>query len=240
MSKITAIIGPPGSGKTTTAFKLAQYVYFSGKAVTVMFISPDTVVPSLGLLFPNYQPHELVSMGTLFDKTSVTHEDVLRQTVTVKTMKNFGCLGYRTGENRFSFPSPTADKVRDLFSSLTPIDHVFVDCTDDDNDPVSVMALSAADSIVEVVNPDLKSMTYHAGLGGRLPRTDKQIIPVINRTGNDLYYPLDDMGSRLGSVAAVLPYSKEVKQQMLDGRLYERPGDKKYLSEISRILRQEQ
>ena len=93
MSKIIAVVGAPGSGKTTVAFKVAQEIYCGTSDNRVIFLSPNSLVPSIALLFPNYSPDELYSLGKLFDSTDICTEDVLKSSVVTKTMKNFLCLG---------------------------------------------------------------------------------------------------------------------------------------------------
>ena len=63
------------------------------------------------------------------DRTDIYREDVLRQMNHVKTMENFGFLGYKAGENSFSYPKATEDKILNLFSLLKELaDYVVVDC----------------------------------------------------------------------------------------------------------------
>ena len=49
MSKLIAVCGSPGSGKTTTALKLAEEIYYEKKA-SVQFVSPDLSVPCMAYL----------------------------------------------------------------------------------------------------------------------------------------------------------------------------------------------
>ena len=48
--------------------------------------------------------------------------------------------------------------------------------------------------------------------------------------------PTEEVCTKLHSVAAVLPYSRAVRQQMLDGRMYERLNDKKYNKKMQNIV----
>ena len=91
MAKIISVIGSPGSGKTTVALKLAQELYCSTSNGAVIYLSPSLKVPALGVLFPNYKPDSVFSLGAMFDKTDIFEEDVLNHLITVKAMNNFGC-----------------------------------------------------------------------------------------------------------------------------------------------------
>ena len=46
MSKMIAVCGAPGSGKTTAALKIAEEIYYAKKG-SVIFLSPDLNVPCL-------------------------------------------------------------------------------------------------------------------------------------------------------------------------------------------------
>lgn len=119
MAKIISVIGSPGSGKTTVALKLAQELYCSTSNGAVIYLSPSLKVPALGVLFPNYKPDSVFSLGAMFDKTDIFEEDVLNHLVTVKAMNNFGCLGYMTGENKYTYAQLTEDKVSSFLMCLT-------------------------------------------------------------------------------------------------------------------------
>ena len=161
MAKIIAVIGSPGSGKTTVTLKIAQELYCATSSGAVIYLSPSLKIPALGVLFPNYTPDSIFSLGKMLDKTDIYEEDVLNHLVTVKAMKNFGCLGYKAGENRYSYPDLTDDKVKALFDVLhTMAGYVFVDCTEEEDDLISQYALGMADEVIMVISPDLKSMVY--------------------------------------------------------------------------------
>ena len=146
MSKMVAVCGSPGSGKTMAALKLAQELYYNKKG-TALFLSPDMSVPSLAFLFPHCKGSDLFSLGKALDKTDITSDDLMQQLVTVKTMLNFGFLGYKAGENQFTYPRPTEDKAIALFRAIKQIaDYVVVDCTSDYDDLISRMAVKESDS----------------------------------------------------------------------------------------------
>ena len=96
MGKMIAVCGAPGSGKTTAALKIAEEIYYAKKG-SVIFLSPDLNVPCLAFVFPNCKEEELYSVGVALDRTDIYREDVLRQMNHVKTMENFGFLGYKAG-----------------------------------------------------------------------------------------------------------------------------------------------
>ena len=237
MAKIIAVIGSPGSGKTTVTLNLAQELYCATTNGAVIYLNPSLRVPALGLLFPNYTPDSIFSLGKMLDKTDIFEEDVLDNLVTVKAMQNFGCLGYKTGENRYTYPEPTADKVEALFKVLKNMaGYIFVDCTDEENDLISQFALREANQIVMVIAPDLKSMVYLASNETELGEKGEYALRILNVTENELYSPTDDVRGVVKNIGYVLPYSKQIRGQHLDGLLYERAKDKKYRRELEKII----
>lgn len=127
MGKIIAVCGSPGSGKTTASLKIAEEIYYA-KNGSVIFLSPDLNVPCLAFVFPNCKEEELYSVGVAMDRTDIYREDVLRQMNYVKSMENFGFLGYKAGENKYSYPRPTEDKILNLFSILKELAIIVLAC----------------------------------------------------------------------------------------------------------------
>ena len=78
-------------------------------------------------------------------------------------MNDFGALGFRTEDNKYSFPNPTPEKLIDLFSVLTRnSEYVFADCSNDFDEQISQYAIQKADVIVRVIPSDLKGMTWYS------------------------------------------------------------------------------
>lgn len=237
MGKLIAFIGPPGCGKTSIAMKAAIETYCTTKSNRILFLSPDLAVPSAGLIFPNYAPDDLKSLGQVFDTTDITFDTVLENSITVKSMNDFCFLGFKSGENKYNFPSPIPQKLTDLFSVITRnTSYVFADCSDDGLDAISERALIEANIIVRVVPADLKGMTWFA-TNKHLHHSEKvRFLNVVNVMGKDLYYPTDEICAKVGDVTAILPYSKALSQQMLDGSLYERLKDTGYNRKLRELV----
>ena len=237
MSKLIAVCGSPESGKTTLGLKLAQEIYFS-KKTSVLFFSVDLNVPVMGYVFPHCKASDLHSIGKTLDKTDIYREDVMKQIVTVKTMMNFGYLGFKAGENKYSYPRPTEDKVLELFRCMQEIaDYVIIDCMSDNEDLISMLAKREADVVIQSVTPDLKCMTYFASNGDAyLGCADKTVI-VMNTNEKELYLPFDEVKAHFKKVQYVLPYSITLKQQEITGTLSERLADRKYREVISKLAR---
>ena len=239
MSKVIAVWGAPNSGKTTFATKLARCIYDEYQA-TVIVVYTDNEAPTLPIIFPNYKKEDLCSVGVALAKTDIDRYEVVKQMVTVKDKQNFCFLGFTDGENRYTYPAFDATKVRSLYSVLASLaDYVIVDCTSSLKNPLAKVAVREADTVIRLSAPTLKSVSFMAS---QLPlyadpmfRLEEH-IEGINVIDEDLYMPIDEARSHLHDVRFTIPYSRAVKQQMLDGDLYEVVGDKKFNGKFKSIV----
>jgi len=237
MSKMIAVCGSPESGKTTAALKIAQELYYNKKG-SVLFFSPDMNVPAMAFIFPHCKDSDLFSIGKALDKTDIYKEDVMKQLVSVKTMLNFGFLGYKTNENKFSYPRPTEDKVVALFRAMKEIaDYVVIDCTSDADDLTSRMAMTEANSVIQMITPDLKCMAYYSSQSDMFGAVDDHCIKVMSIRDRDLYLPTEEVKAHFKNIAFILPYSRPLKQQVITGTLSERLSDRKYREQIAAIAK---
>jgi len=235
MGKMIAVCGSPSSGKTCTALKLAEEIYYA-KKTSVLFLSPDLRVPCMAYLFPNGKDSELFSLGVALDKTDIYKEDVLKQTVTVKTMQNFGFLGYKLAENKYSYPKPTEDKVAQLFGALKECaEYVVVDCTCDPDDIISRLAKRDCDTAVQIFSPDMRCISYYASSVNEFLMIEDKRIKVLNIMDFDIYLPITETETHFHGMDFKLPYDRGLKQQMITGTLSERIGNGKYRTEIGRL-----
>lgn len=236
MSKIIAVCGGPNSGKTTAALKIAQSIYRRKKGTSVLFLSPDLETPSLGYLFPNCKDVDLHSLGAALDKTDIFKEDVMRQFVNTRTMLNFAFLGFKLGENKYSYPQFTDDKVDQFFSVLRETaEYIVIDCTCNEDDLISRVAKRDCDVAVQLYNPDIRSMVYYASCVNQFVIIEGKKLKVMNIMDNDLYLPIDETKTYFGDIDMILPYSRALKQQMITGTLSEKLHDPKYTQAIEQI-----
>lgn len=239
MSKTIAVWGSPNSGKTTFATKLAETIYDKYQS-TVIVLYADNETPALPVIFPNYKKEDMFSVGVALAKTDITQEDIVRQLVTIKLKQNFGFLGFTDGENRYTYPSFDETKIRGLFAVLSTLtDFLIIDCTSSLKNPISRVAIKEADDVIRLSSPDLKSVSFFAS---QLPvyadpvfRLD-QHIQGINVPDADLYMPIEEAKSRLHDPRFVIPYSRAVKEQMLDGKLTEPVNDRRFNDKFKAIV----
>ena len=121
----------------------------------------------------------------------------------------------------------------------TLADFVIVDCTSSLRNPISKVAIKEADEVIRLATPDLKSVSFYSS---QLPlyadpvfKLD-QHIQGINVPDADLYMPIEAAKSRLHDPRFVIPYSRAVKEQMLDGKLCEAVNDKKFNDKFKAIV----
>ena len=237
MGKMIAVCGSPNCGKTMTALNLAQEIYHLNKT-SIVFLSPDINVPCMAYLFPNGKDSDLYSLGAALDKTDIYKEDVIRQTVNVKTMQNFGFLGFKLGENRYSYPRPTEDKIIQLLTVLRECaEYVIVDCTCDSDDMVSTISKRDCDIAVQMFTPDMKCIAYYASCVNQFLMIEGKKLKVMNEMERDVYLPTFETEKHFHGMDFKLPYERMLRQQMITGTASERIGNGKYRSEIDRLVK---
>lgn len=239
VSKLIAVWGSQNSGKTTFTVKLALSIYEHYQA-TVLVLHTDNQTPTLPALFPNYKADNLYSIGVPLSKTTVTQDDVIANIVTVKGKQNLGFLGFKDGENKYTYPAYDEKKVETLLTILESLaNFVIVDCTSalDDN-VLSAMAVQQADEVIRLVTPNLKCMSYCAS---QLPlyanaqyRLERQLVG-LNITDNDVILPIEEAKAHFNEVNFTIPYCRKVKEQWLGGQLLEPVPDKKYNAKLKAI-----
>lgn len=236
MSKLIAVWGSPNSGKSTFATKLALSIYSTYQA-TVVVVYTDCETPMLPVIFPSYKSDDLYSLGDVLSKVDISSDEVVNGIVTVKSKVNLGFMGFKDGENKYTYPEFSKDKVEMLLETLkTLADFVIVDCTSSIDNLITNTAVLMADEVIRLSSPDLKSLSFlfsQAPLWNEL--NPQKHIQGINVPNEDLFMPIDDVKSHLSDVRFTVPYSKEVKRQMLDGKLYDNVSDKKFLDKMSTI-----
>ena len=150
-------------------------------------------------------------------------------------MKNFGFLGYKAGENKYSYPRPTEDKIISLLNCLKQLaDYIVVDCS---KDIISSMAVAESDTVIQMITPDLKCLTYYISNKDKYLALENKTVKIINIKDRDIYLPVNDIREHFNGAGFILPYSQPVKQQCITGTLSEKLTDSKYNAIISGVVK---
>ena len=238
MAKTIAVWGSPHSGKTTFATKLACAIYEEYQS-TVIIVYSDMVTPTLPIIFPNEKSEDMTSIGKVLSEIEITKESVVKQIMTVKNKVNLGFLGFRDGENKFTYPRFDEDKVNVMFTAIGELcDYLIVDCTNNLSNPIAGAAVKTAGQVIRLASPDLSSVSFFSSqlrlYTDPAYRLNEQITG-LNVTSEDIYLPIEDAKKRIPDVRFTIPYCREVKQQMLDGKLYAEISDKKFNEKLRAI-----
>lgn len=212
-SKVIAVMGSQGSGKTTAALKLALALSAAKKNVIVVFCDPFT--PVIPAVLPAHVPHD-TSLGNLLTAPELTQTTILNDCVPTEKSDYISLLGYCAGESLMHYPQITREKAVEFFVLLRYLaDYIIVDCTSTfEADPASIVAIELADRVLKLGTANLKGVSYYLTHNPMLAdsrfRKDTHSTVIGNlKTGQDW----EAAAQQLGGADFVLPYAPELEQQ---------------------------
>lgn len=214
-----AIVGSPGSGKTTLAVKLA--VEIAKKKKNVIVVCSDPFVPSVPFLLPMDTEQE-ISLGVLLTAPSLTQNKMLEACVPVPANEYISLLGYRLGENLMSFPKVTRERAVEFLVCLRHLaDYVILDCTSVfEADVFSILAMETADRVMYMGTSNLRGISYfksHAGMFSGHTDDGKYISAIGNfKTGQEW----EAAAGEYGGAGFVFPYVAELEKQYDEASLW--------------------
>ena len=241
MSKMIAVTGAPGSGKTTFSVKLAETLYSRSRGKSsVIVVFTDNVTPTIPVVFPNHKSEEIFSIGAVLSKPDFFADDIASNIVMTKGKMNLGFLGYKEGENIHSYPTYTKAKAKYFYEILSGItDYVIVDCMSlPDANHLTSVALEQSDRIIRLSTPELKCISFQISqhkLFATMGYIRSREMIVMNIPRQELTLAAQDAKSHLGKVTYSLPYSALLMEQYMEGNMALTLKDKRYTQIISEI-----
>ena len=237
--KVLAVMGSPGSGKTTAAVKLVLALSAAKKNVIVVFCDPFT--PVIPALLPASTIHD-TSLGSLLTAPALTQTDILNACVPTESSEYISLMGYCSGESLMHYPKITRDKVVEFFVMLRYLaDYIIIDCSSVfEADPTSIVAIEMADKVLKLGTANLKGISYYQThdpmlADSRFRKEAQQSIIGNLKVGQDW----EAVSQQYGGVDHVLPYLTELEQQFNELNLFKPLTEKEssvYTAEIEKIL----
>lgn len=218
--QILAVWGSPGSGKTTVSVRLAKYL--ADKKCNVVLLLCDMTAPMLPCICPSSDLEEEHSLGSILAATHVTDLLIRQNCVTHKKIGYLTMIGMLKGENVFTYPPYTQELATELIDHLRDIaPYIIIDCGSYiAHDILSAVSILESDSVLRLVNCDIKSISY---LSSQLPLlkdqkwdADKQYKVASNIKSNQAGEHIEQV---LGNVVFKIPHSDELENLALCGNL---------------------
>jgi cellulose biosynthesis protein BcsQ len=241
-AQVLAVWGSPSSGKTTVSVKLAKYLADNRKNVLLLLC--DSTAPMLSCVCPPSDLESERSLGSILAAAHVTETLIRQNCVLHKKYRHLTLIGMLKGENEYTYPAYSEQQATELVDNLRSIaPYIIIDCGSYiANDILSAVALMQADTVLRMVNCDLKSISY---LSSQLPllKDNKWDAEKQIRVANNLrvYEASDNMEQILGSVSFKIPHSDELEHQALSGDLFrelELKDSRSFRKEIEKISKE--
>ncbi len=232
MKKVIAVFGSPHSGKSTLALAIAASLAVRKKDVIVL--SGDKVSPMLKVYAPLSDTPQSMSVGALLMESDITEKAVTERIIIHPKCDRLGFMGMATGDNITTYPPRFIDeRVASLFAILYRLcDYLVVDCSSNPmTDSITLRALEVAHVMVQLTTPDMVGLEFWRGMLGILKdERFKQARPVSAINPARPISPVAEIQKMhkplLGDIKYVFPYSHEVEDRMMAGRLVKWLGRK--------------
>lgn len=240
--QVLAVWGSTGSGKTTVATKLAKHLADKKKNVALLLC--DMTTPMLPCVVPPSDIEEEHSLGSILAATHVTDNLIKQHCIMLKKQSYLTIIGMLKGENVFTYPAYGQMQATELVEHLRNIaPYIIIDCGSTiATDVLSAVSLMEADSVLRLVNCDLKSISY---LSSQLPLLVEQKWDADKQykvASNVWHFEADEnIKQVLGGVTFTIPHSAEVAGQFLSGDLFKDLGlkdSRSFRKEIEKISRE--
>lgn len=238
MSKIIAVWGSSGSGKSMFCCILAKSLTQNKKKAII--INADLSTPMLPVWLPDQIIETGVSVGQVLSSPEIDTTLVASKVTVLKNYPFIGLMGFAAGENPLSYPEIKYSTVQSLVASAAKlVEYVILDCSSNMTNFFTPAAIESADTVVRILTPDLKGMTY---LKAHQPLlTDARFKYHEHLTFAGMarpFHALDEMGHLIGGFDGLLPYSKEIDRCTTEGNMFGAIGycNPKYTASLKKVL----
>ena len=118
-NQMLAVWGSPGSGKTTTAVKLAMRLAMQKRDVALLLCDMNT--PMLPCICPPADLEEEHSLGSILAASHVSESLVRHNCIFHKKFRHLTILGMQKGENEYTYPVYERQQAEELLNCLRSI-----------------------------------------------------------------------------------------------------------------------
>lgn len=223
MSRVTVLWGPPAGGQLQLGAWISSYL--ADKDNASMLVDVNAMVPALPILFPGKRTEQ--SLGSLLAEVTISQDEILKNTVTMKKQENLGVLAYGLGENAQTYAEYTEQKVLDLIVQLRhTVDHIVIICDPDGAKGVfTEVAWKQADTIIQVCRAKLETVSYFSSQTPLLPPvSDRQRH--LKFLWSERNAPVNEIKDALGGTVHVQPLTEEAVARFESGAAFDVPGKK--------------
>lgn len=240
--KLIASWGSSGAGKSTMALSVAAEL--AGRHKDVLVMGMDTRTPMLPVYLPNAKLTARNSLGAVFEQEvrEAALKDKMLQHPQSDRLYFMGLVSGEVAGITYRIPDRAA--VQALFNVLqqSPFSYCIIDCGNPVMEPITLLALELADVVLRTVSPDVRG---YESMKAKLKwlsnsedtfRTERH-LKILNPVYS--YTPLAEMEALLGDTSVALPWSSQVAERMLAGRLltrFDEPAAVKFSGKIKDIV----
>lgn len=230
--QIITFVGPGGTGKTTTAIKVANEL---AKHYRVALLFDDSFTFPLGNVVHNFDKNK--SLGKLLN-VNIQSEDAMPFSLIMNEFQttkkdNLAVCGYALHESYMDYGMydfKIANTLLDRLLASIDIDIIIVDCvTQARSSNFSLAAIARSDQTFFVLNVGSKGIAYFEDLSKFLYsiNTNLEIRTIINSGfKND---PINAMSQKLGNVDYYLPFLPTIHEQTIARNLLDDFTYKKFI-----------
>ena len=208
----------------------------------VNFCGHDHTAPALHLCSRGLGRRKV--SGSILAATHVTENLIKKNCMFYRKNDYLSMVGMLKGENVFTYPPYDRTQAAELIEQAREVvPFVIIDCGSTiASDVLSAVALMEADTVLRLINCDLKSISY---LSSQLPLlrdnkwdADKQLKVASNVKQQEASSHMEQV---LGSVSFQIPHSREVETQYPEGDMLAELGLKEsraFRKEIEKISKE--